>query len=181
MSKKEIRQEMNSLLRSVSDIEFQKQGETVFNKLRHREWFQQSQRIAIYLNMPYELPTNEILKALLHPTSNKECFVPVISGDKMKMVRLKSWDDLYYNFKPNKWGISEPIDNRGPETDLDLIICPGLAFDRYGNRLGRGKGYYDLYLTDVSPKTIGICLKEQMITSVPVDSQDIKMNYVITG
>ena len=183
MLKKYIRQQMNILLRSIPDADLQRQGSSVAVKLRQHKWFQQSQRVAIYLSIPHEFPTVEILKVLLHPTSNKECFVPVITNDQMKMVLLKSWEDLRYNFKPNKWGILEPVDGRRPdsETDLDLIICPGLAFDCHNNRLGRGKGYYDRYLTDVSCKTVGICLKEQMIASVPVDSRDVKMDCVITG
>ena len=76
----------------------------------------------------YELPTSDILEILLDPSSNKKCFVPVITDhDEIKMVLLKNWEDLETNFKPNKWNILEPIDKREQEKDLYLIICPGRA------------------------------------------------------
>lgn len=62
----------------------------------------------------------------------------------------------------------------------DLILVPGLAFDRKGHRLGRGKGYYDKYLSRDAYITIGLCLNEQLLDEVPVDSFDVDMDYIIT-
>ncbi|OMH83231.1 5-formyltetrahydrofolate cyclo-ligase [Zancudomyces culisetae] len=76
----------------------------------------------------------------------KECFIPLIKNDDMDMVKLDSMSD-YYSLPKNNWGIPEPglSDNRATCFDNknqapDLVIVPGLAFDRGGNRLGRGKG-----------------------------------------
>nr|XP_020637337.1 5-formyltetrahydrofolate cyclo-ligase-like [Pogona vitticeps] len=73
-----------------------------------------------------------------------------------------------------------------PSTEgLDLILMPGLGFDRTGNRLGRGKGYYDAYLSRClqhpkgKPYTIALAFKEQMCESVPVSENDIKVDEVL--
>ncbi|XP_030174415.1 5-formyltetrahydrofolate cyclo-ligase, partial [Lynx canadensis] len=68
---------------------------------------------------------------------------------------------------------------------LDLIFVPGLGFDKHGNRLGRGKGYYDSYLTrclqqrDSKPYTVALAFREQMCLWVPVDEHDVRVDEVL--
>lgn len=68
---------------------------------------------------------------------------------------------------------------------LDLIFLPGLGFDKDGNRLGRGKGYYDTYLKrcgqhqEVKPYTMALAFKEQICPQVPVDEHDMKVDEVL--
>ncbi|MBV97305.1 5-formyltetrahydrofolate cyclo-ligase, partial [Eschrichtius robustus] len=68
---------------------------------------------------------------------------------------------------------------------LDLIFMPGLGFDKHGNRLGRGKGYYDAYLKrclqsqDVRPYTLALAFKEQICLQVPVAENDMKVDEVL--
>nr|CAD7203571.1 unnamed protein product [Timema douglasi] len=69
---------------------------------------------------------------------------------------------------------------------LDLIVVPGLAFSREGARLGRGKGYYDTYLTkccqlqNTSPVTVGLAFKQQLLDKIPTQEFDFKMDYVLS-
>lgn len=68
---------------------------------------------------------------------------------------------------------------------LDLIFMPGLGFDKHGNRLGRGKGYYDTYLKrclqhqEVKPYTLALAFKEQICLQVPVNENDMKVDEVL--
>ena len=64
--------------------------------------------------------------------------------------------------------------------NIDLIIVPGVIFDREKNRLGYGKGYYDRYLSNKDIYKIGICFSDQVIDLLPSESHDIKMNIIIT-
>ena len=65
--------------------------------------------------------------------------------------------------------------------ELDLVIVPGVAFDRKKNRLGRGKGYYDRFLEQAkNAKTIGICKSDRLFDHVPTDAHDRKMDALIT-
>ena len=61
-----------------------------------------------------------------------------------------------------------------------ILIIPGLAFSRNGERLGRGKGYYDLYLKNYKGVKVGVCFKEQLLEYIPVDDNDQYVEYVIT-
>ena len=64
---------------------------------------------------------------------------------------------------------------------IDLAIIPGMAFGSKGHRLGRGKGYYDRLLSQLTPKTIkiGLCFPWQRVDYVPTDENDVSMDYVI--
>lgn len=66
--------------------------------------------------------------------------------------------------------------------DLDVILVPGLAFDRRGNRLGRGAGYYDRFLARLTPRTriIGVCFDDQILDDVPAEAHDMKMHALLT-
>lgn len=62
----------------------------------------------------------------------------------------------------------------------DVLLVPGLAFTERGNRLGRGKGYYDRYLSSFNNFKIGVCFKEQVLAEIPMDSHDEKLDGLIT-
>ena len=121
----------------------------------------------------------------------KKCYIPryFMGGNKMEMVLLKDLQD-YETLPMTKWNIKQPgdqeireeaLDNDG----LDIMLIPGMAFTVNGERLGRGKGYYDTYLlkaknnTKQSPKTIALAFKEQVIDDVPTDDHDFLIDKVI--
>lgn len=62
----------------------------------------------------------------------------------------------------------------------EVVLVPGLGFDQLGQRLGRGKGYYDRYLADKNVIKIGLCFQEQLVDKIPTDSFDVKMDFIIT-
>ena len=63
---------------------------------------------------------------------------------------------------------------------LDLVIVPGVAFDRFGGRLGRGSGYYDRFLKNLKAIFYGVCFKQQVVDKTPQDSHDAKMDIIMT-
>jgi 5-formyltetrahydrofolate cyclo-ligase len=80
------------------------------------------------------------------------------------------------------FGVREPRSHcrqvsAGP---LDLILVPGLAFDLHGRRLGRGKGYYDRLLGELSGATCGVAFEEQIVKEVPFEPHDVGLHYVLT-
>jgi 5-formyltetrahydrofolate cyclo-ligase len=111
----------------------------------------------------------------------------------MHMVEIKDLQDLHALPK-NSWGIPEPsMDEKRMDSfmagGLDLIIMPGLAFDRKGNRIGYGKGYYDRFLSKcyinseqyaiTRPFTIAIALQCQLVEEVPTEVTDLKPDEII--
>lgn len=81
------------------------------------------------------------------------------------------------------FGILEPVGELYTDYDaIDLIVVPGVAFDRHGNRLGRGRGYYDKILKETHvARKVGICFGFQFVEEVPVDELDVRMDLVIHG
>ena len=108
----------------------------------------------------------------------KRLLLPCVDGDDL---RLRQYTGPECMQAGEQFGIGEPT---GPEfTDLesiDMIIVPGVAFDREGNRMGRGRGFYDRLLsTTPHAFKVGVAFGFQMVELVPTEPFDIKMNKVI--
>jgi 5-formyltetrahydrofolate cyclo-ligase len=81
----------------------------------------------------------------------------------------------------SRFGVDEPS---GPALDpgvVDLVIVPGLAFTRDGDRLGYGKGYYDMFLPKVGAASVGVCFEEQIVDEMPLAAHDVRVDRVITA
>jgi 5-formyltetrahydrofolate cyclo-ligase len=106
---------------------------------------------------------------------SKELFLPKVDGDTLKIV---AYDKS--RLITGAYNILEPDDNNYfPVEDIELIIIPGVAFDKQKNRLGRGKGYYDKLLSNTEAFKIGICYDFQLVDEISTDAHDIKMDIVI--
>ncbi len=79
-------------------------------------------------------------------------------------------------------GILEPSEEAPVAmcSEIDLILAPGMAFDRSGGRLGRGKGYYDRFLAGYTGRTIGICYQGNLLEAIPMEQHDKRMDAVVT-
>ncbi|KAF0876240.1 MTHFS ligase, partial [Crocuta crocuta] len=152
--------------------------------------YQKSKRISVFLSMQDEVETEEIIRDIFR--QGKACFIPRYGsqGSHMDMLRLASPDEVAL-LPRTPWNIRQPGENEVREEalstgGLDLIFMPGLGFDKQGNRLGRGKGYYDAYLTrclqqqrDSQPYTMALAFREQMCLQVPVDEHDVRVDEVL--
>ncbi|HJN88695.1 MAG TPA: 5-formyltetrahydrofolate cyclo-ligase [Verrucomicrobiota bacterium] len=77
--------------------------------------------------------------------------------------------------------LEPPVDSLKMDTkQLDLAIVPGVAFDGRGGRLGRGEGFFDRLLIDISAKKCGVCFEQQLCHNVPVERHDVKMDMIAT-
>ena len=111
-------------------------------------------------------------------SSDKTIALPVISGNTMNFYACTSDACLL----KNRYGILEPDTARSERVDeIDLVIVPGMAFDRQGNRLGRGKGYYDRWLAHFTGAVVGVCFDFQLYPSIPTTAHDCKMNMLVTA
>ncbi len=83
--------------------------------------------------------------------------------------------------KKGRFGIPEPAEPVfAAEDELDLILVPGVAFDRVGRRVGHGGGFYDRLLPQYRVSRAGICFDFQCLGAVPAEEHDIRMNWVVT-
>lgn len=97
----------------------------------------------------------------------------------MTLSHLKSWEDLSIG----SYGILEPrigkIRKTNPK-DIDLFIVPGVAFDKYGNRVRHGKGYYDRLLEKTKSTIVGLCFEFQLVEKIPIEPHDKPVDIILT-
>jgi len=141
--------------------------------------YQNSQHVACYLSVNNELDTKQIIKRILE--DNKNCYLPVIHPEDKSMVFVayRAGDEL----QKNKYGIEEPILAKAKLlADLDLLLAPLVAFDRKGNRLGMGAGYYDRALANKGPKPFycGLAYAFQESDILKKESWDISLQAIVT-
>ena len=189
IAKSVLRKRVKSEASRVSMEERTRQSQSVTRQLLALPQYQRSQRVSVYLNMPDEVQTGDIVADLLR--AGKQCFIPRYesSSSNMEMVRLYSLADLAA-LPTTKWNIQQPaLTERREEAlqtgGLDLILMPGLAFSRSGHRLGRGRGYYDRYLTRCReaqgrpPVTVALAFRQQVVEEVPVEETDVPVDVVL--
>ena len=89
------------------------------------------------------------------------------------------------DLKPGRFGIPEPKAKRaraGNPKNLDLVVVPGLGFDRRKGRLGRGEGYFDRFLKKTGKtRRIGLAFQEQIVDFIPMQAHDVRVHQIITG
>lgn len=139
--------------------------------------FREAKVVMMYLPMPAEADlTLALLEAL---RCNKTVAVPR-TRDKAHMDAV-SIETLNCAMQQDKWGIREPT--RGAliqPADFDLIVVPGLGFDTFGRRLGRGAGYYDRFLAEAAGTTCGFAFEEQLLEDLPVEPHDQEIDLLVT-
>lgn len=188
-AKRSLRAELKQRLRALSAEERLRQSHLLAQKVMAHSQYQKSQRISIFLSMQDEVETDEIIKDIFR--RGKTCFVPryQLQSNHMDMVRLASPEEIA-SLPKTSWNIQQPGEDEAREEalstgGLDLIFMPGLGFDKRGNRLGRGRGYYDAYLRrceqqqQAKPYTMALAFREQICVQVPVDAHDVKVDEVL--
>ena len=148
-------------------------SETVLAKLEEYPQFISSHRVLLYYSLKDEVDTHSFIEKWYR---QKEIILPVVTGDDLELRVYRGKESL----EKGAYGILEPTGEKFTNfTSIDLAIIPGVAFDKEGNRLGRGKGYYDRLLPKINAYKMGICFPFQLINEVPAEPFDIKMDEVI--
>ena len=172
-TKQSLREQMRETGRLYL-LQKQRFSEEIVNKLQHR-------LIGVRMVLAYwPLPDEVDLRPLLHALISDGCTVllpKVIDNENMELRRYTSATDL----AEGAFHIQEPIGE--PFTDyeqIDVALIPGMAFDAAGRRLGRGRGYYDRFLS-AHPHLykIGICFPYQRVAEVPAEEHDVVMDEVV--
>jgi 5-formyltetrahydrofolate cyclo-ligase len=139
----------------------------------HPEW----QRIALFAALPREPD----LRSLPVQFPERSFFYPRVTGQEMTFHQVT---DAETQLLSGAWGLSEPSPSL-PEIlpqDLDLILCPGMAFTLDGKRLGKGGGFYDRYLAPLHPTPpccIGVTFAAFLLDDIPTESHDFLMNAIV--
>jgi len=180
MSKDELRSRMRKLRRAQPGKE--ELSRKICERVAALPEFEAAATIMLYVDARSEVRTGALLRETLH--RGKTVVIPYCDGDELVPWRLRSLDEL----SPGAYGILEPraelrtADRHIGAGSIDLICVPGIAFDRRGNRLGSGKGYYDRLLPRLRPDAIkvGLAFECQTVDAVPVDGHDVPMGVVMS-
>lgn len=181
MEKKRIREEIIQKRNYLSSKIKKEYDELIFKKLIESDIYNNSKKIFTYVSFASEIDTIKFIKYALN--DNKEVYVPKTDKTKKEMVAIRI--NSLENMDVDNWGILEPksVDKNKIGKNFDLILIPGLAFDRKGNRIGYGGGYYDKYLSQIKEENNKIVLAYdfQVVDSIKNEVHDIKVNYIITN
>lgn len=140
--------------------------------------YQLARCLACYVSIKNEVDTRTVIQNAIG--GGKQVGVPVTREDgDMAFQAIAGLSDL----RSVHYGLREPVPDLQkvllPHT-IDLILVPGIAFDRHGHRVGSGGGYYDRYLARTEAARIGLSYGFQIIDRVPAEPHDVKMDLIIT-
>lgn len=173
MTKHEIRDKIKTLRVMLDEAERLAAADSVFERLEQTAAFQLADRILMYHSLPDELETHRFLSKW---KGIKKFFLPRVNGVNLELL---PFDES--RLEIGSFHIEEP---KGDDTysveEIEVIVVPGVAFDRKGHRLGRGKGFYDRLLASAKATKIGIGYEFQLVDELPSESHDIPMDIIIT-
>jgi 5-formyltetrahydrofolate cyclo-ligase len=173
--KKQIRKHIRELKLAISLDDKKLRSANLFQKLEQLDIFQKSNVVMLYWSLMDEVFTHDFIEKWQH---KKQLILPAIDGSNLQLKKFEGFESL----KPGEsFGILEPSGtNYDAFEKIELIIVPGIAFDRQNNRMGRGKAYYDKLLKNSMAFKLGVCFDVQLLANVPVDEFDVKMDLVLT-
>ena len=160
----------------------------ICRRVVEQPWYQAARTVMWYLHCRSEVRTLPFVAAELN--SGKHIVVPYCTVDAEGRKQLGLWHlETLDELRPGMWNILEPPRQRWVEPakqfrpeKLDVVIVPGVAFDRQGGRLGNGAGYYDRLLPKVRPDTVlaAVCYEAQLLPRIAMEAHDVFMDFVIT-
>ncbi len=174
--KQQLRKRMRQLNRAVSTADRRSAGERLCRCVEALPEFAAARCVALFAALADEPDTRPMLERW---AAGRRIVLPRVEGETMQ----------FYDYDPQSlrcgtFGIDEPQRGEACDpADIDLIIVPGVAFTASGARLGRGRGYYDRYLSQPALRAfrVGVCYAHQIVDALPVESHDIPMHRVVAG
>jgi 5-formyltetrahydrofolate cyclo-ligase len=175
--KNQIRQEIKAKLMMMTSEEYHS-----LNLLLEKHFFdlpilQKSRTIMIYYSIDHEVATHSIICKLLK--AGKVVALPTCVDKKnIRAGIIQDLDQLI----PGVLGIKEPSPSvlEMAPAEIDMAIVPGIAFDRNGNRLGHGAGYYDRFLRKSKAYKLGLAFDFQILDNLVFEEHDVPMNAFLT-
>jgi len=174
--KKALRKHIRGLKETFSSSKLKNFSQSVTDRIQREPFWQNAQTVLLYSPLKDELDITPLIKDAT--LNGKTVLLPIVNGEDLTIGIYK--DDT--SLTKGAFGISEPSTENFPKekySKIDVAIIPGMAFDRHGNRLGRGKGYYDRFLKKLTGTyIIGVCFPFQMFEEIPSEEFDVKMKKV---
>lgn len=174
MDKRELRTQIRNRIATLSDEQRDLASRSIFEQVERLDEFITADVVALYAALPDE---PQSMPSIAKWSRDKRIVLPRVEGDVMR----------FYDYAPKQmqsgaFGINEPQGlTPCPPEEIELMVVPGVAFTPEGKRMGRGKGFYDKYLSqsDFCARTVGVCFREQVVNDIPTDHHDRCVDKVI--
>ena len=173
--KNQLRKLIRQRKKLVNVNEAKTKSEIVFSEVEAMPEFKMANVVLAFWSLPDEISTHEFV---MKWSSSKKIVLPVVVGNDLELRLFAGFEKMEQS---NHFGIMEPKagDLVNP-SEIEFAIIPGVAFDKRGNRLGRGKGYYDRLMPQFGKIIkVGVAYEFQLLDSVPVDDFDLPVDLVI--
>ncbi len=163
-SKENLRREMIKKRKEIN----RKNGEEFCEKIRRQKWYQEASVVMIYMPI------------------NGECDITgLLTDDKTFLTAVTCGSDMHASCVGKMcigaFGIEEPEDKTVFDKHMiDVVFVPGVVFDKKGNRIGYGKGYYDRFLKDMTALKVGVCHSFQIHDTYECEEHDVRMDMMVT-
>ncbi len=159
----------------LSKEEIKKKSKIIKEKLFNLKEYEKAKTIMFFVSFGSEVNTHDMIKEAL---KSKTVCIPIVKEDIITASVIK---DVKQLDKKNKYGIFEISTIKEIDTkDIDLIIVPGIVFDKSNHRIGYGRGYYDKFLKSFKGPKIGLAFKMQILEIIPKDEWDVQLDKVIS-
>lgn len=152
------------------------------NLLVATEEYKRAEVIMVFLSLPTEVNTGPLVHHAWR--DHKRVLAPKVSWEQRRMLPIEIQSLSDDELRESRFGIREPAKGTPfPIDNIDLVIVPGLGYDLQGNRIGRGRGFYDHFLSHSEWHGVacGLALAEQVIEEVPVVEKDRKVDMLVTN
>ncbi|NQT67848.1 MAG: 5-formyltetrahydrofolate cyclo-ligase [Actinobacteria bacterium] len=178
--KSDIRKRIQNKRNSLPIRDRKKRSKIIAEKFFGTAYYNNSNNILIFYPFRSETDVTIIIRQALE--NKKNIILPRIHGQELKLFYV---DNLKKQLERGAYGIMEPTTDLcrpAKISDIDLVVVPGISFDKNLNRLGYGGGYYDKLLLRIPEgvKKIALCFDIQVVDSIPVSEHDIKVDILIT-
>lgn len=180
MDKSQLRKNISQKRRMLDDDFARSASRTIVRTLRNISELKSANIVLSYMPYGKEVDISPLNRWILE--QGKILCLPRVKSPTEMEARIVN--DLINGLSKGSFGILEPtVDNEFVDSaEIDLVLVPGLAFDKNGNRMGHGNGYYDRFLSLCSKKTmfIGVAYSFQVLDSIPSDLYDVKVHKIVT-
>lgn len=183
MRKAQVRTTLLRRLQQQQKEERRQRSEAIWRKVVRLTAFRRAATVCCYVALPHEVQTWDMIEEML--AQGKRVVVPFVRP-RAKRLGLSEVRHPAAELAPGAFGVLEPIRSaRRPvrPQELDLVLVPGLAFDRRGHRLGHGFGYFDRFLARLPKRvrTVGLAFRFQLLDRLPTASHDHAVHTVVTA
>lgn len=178
--KKELRQKVRKVLAAMKPDEIAAHSAAATDLLIGTHEYKQAQVIMVFLSLPTEIDTTSLV---LHAwQDHKRVLAPKVSWEQRRMMPVEV-RSLTSDLMESSMGLREPASGVPiPVSIIDLVVVPGLAFDESGNRLGRGRGFYDRFLAhpEFAGTSCALAFEAQLLPEVPAGPLDRPVDMLVT-